>query len=226
MEINKITERFDRVALNYDEQRKFFIPCYDYYYETSISFLSHCRNDFNSVLDLGAGTGLLTKHLFKEFPSAFFTLIDISDKMLEIARLRFENNVNIEYIIADYSEVLPQKKFDLIASALSIHHLENNSKIKLYSMIYEHLQNDGFFINLDQFNSNSLLINEHYNQWWYQYIENSSISENDRKLWLERRELDKENTIDETISMLKNIGFKDCECIYSFMKFGVVLAIK
>ena len=224
--IEKITERFDRIALNYDKQRRFFIPCFDDYYEKSISFLSSCRNDFKLVLDLGAGTGLLTKYLYNEFPSAFFTLVDVSEHMLEMAKIRFENHMNIEYIVSDYSKVLPPKRFDLITSALSIHHLENDSKIKLYSMIYEHLDNGGFLINLDQFNSNSPIINENYNRWWYQYIKNSSISENDLSLWLERRELDRENTINETLLMLKEVGFKDCECIYSFMKFGVILAIK
>ncbi len=226
MEIEKITERFNQTAFNYDEQRKFFIPCYKDYYETSISFLSHCKNDFKSVLDLGAGTGLLTKYLYQKFPSAFFTLVDVSEQMLEIAKIRFKNQMNIEYIISDYSKTFPKQKFDLIASALSIHHLDNDSKMNLYSLIYENLEKDGFLINLDQFNSNSNLINEQYNKWWYQYIKNSSISEKDRESWLGRRELDQENTIDETILMLKKIGFKHCECIYSFMKFGVILAIK
>jgi len=226
MEIEKISERFNQTASNYDKQRRFFIPCFDDYYRTSISFLSGCRSDFKSVLDLGAGTGLLTKYMFEKFPSAFFTLVDVSEQMLVIAGSRFINQENFEYIISDYSIKLPEKKFDLIASALSIHHLEDDSKMNLYSMIYENLEDGGYLINLDQFNSDSEFINENYNKWWYQYIINSSLNEMDRESWLKRRELDRENTIDQTKFMLKKAGFKHVECIYSFMKFGVILAVK
>lgn len=221
-----MTERFDIAAEKYDEQRKFFIPGFDDFYETSISFLSDCRNDFKSILDLGAGTGLLTKYLFQKFSSASFTLVDVSPQMLEIAKSRFVNQNNIEYILSDYSKKLPEKKFDLISSALSIHHLENDSKLNLYSMIYNNLEEGGFFINLDQFNSDSNIINENYNKWWNAFIENSPITKEDLDLAMKRRELDRENTIDETKLMLKKTGFKNVECIYCFMKFGVILAIK
>ena len=226
MDIEKITERFNQVAEKYDEQRRFFIPCFDDYYITSISFLSNCRNDFKSILDLGAGTGLLTKYLIERFPSALYTLVDISEQMMDIAKSRFKNNKNIEYIISDYSKIIPQKKFALIASALSIHHLENELKINLYSMIYDNLENGGYLINLDQFNSNSEIINNNYIKWWYKYIKDNKISEKDRESWIKRRELDIENTVDDTKSILIRAGFKNVDCIYSYMNFGVILAIK
>jgi hypothetical protein len=52
------------------------------------------------------------------------------------------------------------------------------------------------------------------------------IKEEEESLWIERKKLDKENTIKETIELLKGSGFKNVECIYSFMKFGVIIALK
>jgi tRNA (cmo5U34)-methyltransferase len=69
-------------------------------------------------------------------------------------------------------------------------------------------------------------INQLYNEWWYNYINQSGIKEEEKSAWNERKKLDKENTIKETIKLLEGIGFKDVECIYSFMKFGVIIAIK
>lgn len=226
MDIEKISERFNEIAHKYDEQRKFFIPCFDDFYGTSISFLSECRNDFRSVLDLGAGTGLLTEYLYRQYPDADFTLVDISEQMLKVAKMRFENMNNIEYIISDYSKALPDKKFDLIASALSIHHMESESRESLYGMIYDKLETGGYLINLDQFNAGSDFINSRYNKWWYEFIKSSGITEKEFESLLKRRELDRENTIDETKSMLKKTGFAHTECIYSYMKFGVILAVK
>jgi tRNA (cmo5U34)-methyltransferase len=226
MNIKKISNRFDQVSEDYDNQRKYFIPCFNDYYETSISFLSECKNDFKFILDLGAGTGLLTKYLINYFPQASFTLVDISESMLEVAKSHFEKNNNINFIISDYSKKLPDKKFDLIASALSIHHLENDKKKNLYKMIFQNLEKGGYFINLDQFNTDSTFLNDKYNNWWYKFIENSKINDSQKQCWLKRRELDKENTTDETKTMLKTVGFSEVECIYNFMKFGVIFAIK
>jgi tRNA (cmo5U34)-methyltransferase len=225
--IDSIKDRFNLVAQKYDNQRRFFIPCYDDYYQTSISFLSSLKSDFNSILDLGAGTGLLTKFLYDEFPNAKYTLVDISDQMLEIAKQRFANIDNFYFQILDYSKEFPNKnQFDLIASALSIHHLDNDSKSFLYSNIYKNLPENGYFINLDQFNASSDFIDKKYNKYWYDFIGQSGITEQERESWLSRRELDKENTISETKTLLEQIGFRQVECIYSYMKFGVILAIK
>jgi ubiquinone/menaquinone biosynthesis C-methylase UbiE len=226
METEIIKDRFNLIAQKYDEQRRFFIPCFDDFYQTSISLLSTIRNDYNSILDLGAGTGLLTKYLWEHFPQAHYTLVDVSDEMLEIAKQRFAGLSNFEYQVTDYSQTLPPKQFDLITSALSIHHLTESDKAALYANIYKNLPENGILINLDQFNPTSELINDYYKQYWYNQIEKDETLKNEKHLWLKRRELDKENTIAETLETLKSIGFSHADCIYSYMKFGVILAIK
>lgn len=226
METDAVVTRFNEVADTYDEERRCFIPCFDDYYRTSTSFLAHCKHDAASILDLGAGTGLLSKYLLDAYPEARFSLVDVSDKMLEIAKRRFTNMKNVDFIVSDYSKELPGAAYDVIASALSIHHLDSEEKKRLYVSIYNGLNENGCFLNLDQFNATSPIVNAYYNTWWYEYIRQSTISPEGRDAWLKRRELDKESTIPETLTLLNEIGFKAVECIYSFMKFGVILAIK
>jgi ubiquinone/menaquinone biosynthesis C-methylase UbiE len=226
MEINKIKERFDLIAAEYDEQRRHFIPCFDDYYEIGIDFLSSFRADFKSILDLGAGTGLLTKYLYEKYPQAHYTLVDVAEQMLEVARQRFERLDNFEYLVEDYTLQLPEGNFDLIASGLSIHHLEHATKDELYLRIFERLPQNGCLLNLDQFNVSSELLNKQYNEYWHKQICLNPVLNQEKETWLKRRELDRENTIAETIDLLRSIGFQHVECIYSYMKFGVVLAIK
>ncbi|MCL1910579.1 MAG: class I SAM-dependent methyltransferase [Leptospirales bacterium] len=226
MDIEQITERFNQAAEKYDEQRKLLIPCFDDYYGLSVSFLKKTGNDIRKILDLGAGTGLLTKYLYDKYPNANYTLIDISEQMLEVARQRFAGLHNFKYLILDYSKELPPNKFDLIASALSIHHLEDGDKLSLYSNIYNNLEDGGCLLNLDQFNASSDEMNIRYNDYWYEYINTCEIISNDKKSCLKRRELDKENTIDATKYLLTKIGFKNVECIYNYLKFGVIFAEK
>jgi len=226
MDVNKIQEQFNLCAEKYDSQRKCFIPCFDDYYKRSVSLLKYYKDNFVNIVDLGAGTGLLTKEIYELYNKAHFTLIDVSKDMLKIAQERFNGLNNFEFIESNYVENIPVNNCDLVCSALSIHHLENNDKIKLYNDIYKKLSNGGCFINLDQFNGTSETINNLYNQWWYEYIDNSTISMEERAKWIERKKLDRENTINETIELLKESGFKNVECIYNFMKFGVIIAIK
>lgn len=226
METDKIQERFNLIAQKYDEQRRQFIPCFDDFYQTSTAFLASVKPNCQTILELGAGTGLLTQYLFRKFPQAQFTLLDVSGQMMDVAKERFAGLSNFHYVVADYAEQLPGRKWDLVASALSIHHLDDENKAALFSRIYNRLPEDGCFINLDIFNATSPLMNELYSKWWYEYINQNETLRNEQHLWLKRRELDKENTIPETLEMLIQVGFKHVECIYSFMKFGVVLAIK
>jgi len=221
MDIDKIQEQFNICAEKYDSQRKCFIPCFDDYYKRSVSLLKYNKNDFENIVDLGAGTGLLTKEIYELYNNAHFTLIDVSKDMLKIAQERFNGLNNFEFIEDNYVENIPVDNCDLICSALSIHHLENNDKGKLYKNIFKKLDDDGCFINLDQFIAASETINDLYNQWWYEHINNSGISMEEKSKWIERKKLDRENTIPETIELLKESGFAKVECIYSFMKFGV-----
>jgi ubiquinone/menaquinone biosynthesis C-methylase UbiE len=223
--IEQMAENFNQGAEKYDEQRKLFIPCFDDFYGLSVSFLKKIRNNINNILELGVGTGLLTKYLYEKYPNADYTLIDVAEQMLEIARQRFEGLPNFQYLIQDYSRELPQNNFDLVASALSIHHLEEDDKLSLYSNIYSKLENGGCLLNLDFFNASSDEMNRKYNDYWCDYVF-SRITPERKELFLKRRAEDKENTIDETKDLLTKIGFRNVECIYNYMKFGVILAEK
>ena len=102
------------------------------------------------ILDIGAGTGLLSAFLMERYPDASFTLIDISEKMLDVAKDRFRGNSNVKYIVADYSKHSFVEKYDMVVSALSIHHLEDEEKKELYKKSYSLLKQNGIIINADQ----------------------------------------------------------------------------
>ena len=102
MEIDSIQKQFDFVAREYDAGRRMFIPCYDDYYQTMTDFLCFTAKNPKSILDLGAGTGLLTKLIYDNYPHSSYTLVDISNDMMEIARKRFAGCKNVHFQILDY----------------------------------------------------------------------------------------------------------------------------
>jgi tRNA (cmo5U34)-methyltransferase len=226
VESETIAERFDRAAREYDARRGCFIPRVDDFYGTMAGFIARSFPAPRSILDLGAGTGLLSRYLLRHYPRAEFTLIDVSAGMLDLARDRFRGLPNFRFEGMDYSKDFPAGDFDMIASALSIHHLPEEDKAKLYRNACIRLPEKGLFANFDQFDSGSPLIEDKFESWWLDYIGSSGLPEDEYVKWLERRSLDRENSVEKTLALLAEAGFSDIECVYRFMKFAVIVALK
>ena len=73
-----------------------------------------------SVLELGCGTGFLTRHLAERFPDATIDAVDISADMIDLARHMLPAT-NIRWQVADMNQLPKQRKYDLVASSTSLH---------------------------------------------------------------------------------------------------------
>ena len=84
---------FDKAAQSYDQARRQLVPCFDDLYGTALDLIPFATDSAIRVLDLGAGTGLLSAFIAETFPHAHLTLVDISEGMLDQARKRFSGDV-------------------------------------------------------------------------------------------------------------------------------------
>lgn len=64
-----IDAQFNLIAEEYDCNRRKFIPCFDDYYENSTKFIISSIKKPKKVLDLGAGTGLLSYYWYVQCSS-------------------------------------------------------------------------------------------------------------------------------------------------------------
>ncbi len=221
-----IEEQFNLISEEYDCNRRKFLPCFDDYYESSTRIILSNFGAPESVLDLGAGTGLLTYYWYKECPTAKYRMVDIADEMLNVARKRFAGIKNVTDTIADYNKAFPKGNYDAVISALSIHHLDDSQKERLFKTIYENLPEGGIFVNYDQFCADTPKVNDWYNAYWESQLYTSELTDRDIELWKERRKLDKECSVETEKQMLNKCGFSEVNCIYSYHKFSVIVAVK
>ena len=95
---------------------------------------SHCRiqqraglelisaltgRDFDNILDIGCGTGNYTKLLRDRFSSAKIKAVDISPRMIDIARRKLPDK-SVEFVVGDAERLPFNEKFDLITSNASV----------------------------------------------------------------------------------------------------------
>lgn len=223
--MSEIKAKFDAVSEKYDSQRRKFIPCFDDFYGVTVS-LAPMEIENPKILDIGAGTGLLTAFFLEKYPNASITLIDLSDKMLEVAKERFSGKNNIEYITADYLKYQFNDTYDMVVSALSIHHLEEQQKKDLFRKVYAILKHGGIFINADQTYGETPFLEEFNKRVWRDYIESSGLTEEEIKAGYERISLDKESKLSEQVEWLQSAGFCDVGCVYKFYHFAVMCGRK
>lgn len=218
--IMSIKKGFDKVAKDYDQDRKKLIPCFDDLYGTAIKIVPYSKTDKIKVIDLGAGTGLFTSKVAEVYPDWEYTLIDISEKMLDEAKKRFSNN-SVNYIVQDYINEPIDSEYDLIISALSIHHLSDQQKKELFKKLFLNLKKGGIFINADQVLGENKTIDSLYRSEWLDEVKRKGVTKEVLSSAIERMKEDKMSTLSNQLRWLKEAGFTNVNCWYKNLSFVV-----
>lgn len=223
----ELVSLFNLVAKEYDIDRPKFIPCFNDFYGRCTSIITALiKKEKPRILDIGTGTGLLTAYWHKFLPNAIFDIVDNSEKMLEIADARFRGVENINIIKDDYTINIPTRKYDAVISALSLHHIDGDIKSTLYKKIFDAVEEDGFFVNYDQFLMDYEDLEKEAVNDWYKVIIESGINEENFQKMLERRNFDKETTVNDELTLMRNVGFYSASCLFRYFKFAVIVANK
>jgi tRNA (cmo5U34)-methyltransferase len=86
------------------------------------------------VLELGTGTGETARRVLARHPAAILVGLDASSEMLQQARTTLPGD-RVELRVARLEEPLPTGVFDVVVSALTIHHLDGDAKAELFRRI-------------------------------------------------------------------------------------------
>jgi trans-aconitate methyltransferase len=104
------------------------------------------HEDFNYILELGCGTGTLTRELSKSFPHAQITALENNDEMLKMATKLSEKFSNIEFHASDITDKENGffQKYDLIVMNNVLYTIKE--KQTLLKKIEKHLLPGGLLL--------------------------------------------------------------------------------
>jgi len=221
-----IKKAFDAVATEYDAQREHIIREMRLYYSAAV-WAAESPEKNPAILDIGAGTGLLSALMLQKFPEATLTLLDISENMLDVARQRFSGRENIRYVASDYCRADLEGPYDIVCSALSIHHLSGEDKHRLFERIFSALNAGGLFINADQADGETIYFRQKYLDYWNEFLRNGPLSKGEYIEILRRRDtLDRNDKLSEQLQWLHECGFSDVDVVFKNRTFIVTVALK
>jgi tRNA (cmo5U34)-methyltransferase len=217
-----IKTRFDEAARSYDRARRQLVPSFDDFYGTVRELIPFEQDAAIRVLDLGAGTGLLSALIAERFPRAHLTLVDVSEGMLDQARKRFAGDAaRFDFRGLDFTEGPLWGRYQAVVSCLAIHHVSDEAKQHLFRKIHGVLCEGGVFINADQVLGATPEIDAQYKAAWLRQVRERGVGESDLASALERMKEDEMSTLSSQMKYLEEIGFEMVDCWYK--NFGLVV---
>ena len=197
------------------------MPCFESFYGTAVDVIGLRESSVRRVLDLGAGTGLLSAAVLARYPQAELVALDGAAEMLEHARERL-SGWSVTTVVADLRERLPDGPFDAVVSALAIHHLEDPDKRGLIERVHEALRPGGVFVNAEHVSGPSPWLGDMYRLLWREACREAGASEGEIAAAQARMETDRCVDVATQLEWMQAAGLHDCDCFFKHLHFAVL----
>jgi len=224
--MDEIREHFEKEAREFD--RNFFkvAPYYKEAIGALISALSFKETEKIKVVDLGCGTGNITKALLDKYPKASVVCVDLAEGMIKMARAKLKKYKNVEYRVGNIADEDFSGRYDAVISSLVLHHIEKKDKPKFYKKIYNGMSRGGVFYTADFVIPPGDYLKTMYVDHWKAFMaKNLSPTQIISVLDKHKRE-DRPAELMFELETLKKTGFKNIEVVWKKYNFAIYGAEK
>lgn len=219
--MNDSVSVFAAHAADYDAQRRRLVPSFELFYGTAVDMLGLREGPMGRVLDLGAGTGLLSEAVLSRYPDVELVLLDGAEEMLRQARDRLPAE-STTMLTRDLRDELPAGPFDAVVSALAIHHLEHPDKRDLFGRIHDVLRPGGVFVNAEHVSGPTPWSDGVYRATWREACRAQAASEDEITHAEMRMEMDRSSDVATQLQWMDAARLEDCDCFFKHLHFAVL----
>lgn len=225
----EVKARFDaETAEAYSQQDPVYLPEYAFALGLVVDALRASMPPTPHILDLGAGTGNLSRRVLAGIPDSHITLVDFSDNMLggcKTVLADFEGRYDIDcrdFFQADF----PAGSVDGVVASFAIHHARGDDEyLSLYRKIHSWLAPHGVFACCDVIeggNANWTRINE---EGWQDHLRSVSFEEAQiDHIFANYHSEDTPISLPQHLALLKQAGFASVDVLWKKHNFGVYCA--
>jgi malonyl-CoA O-methyltransferase len=132
-----IAKRFSAAAETYDRHARPQLALA----QSVVSMLPEMYPE--QILELGSGTGQLTRLLADRFPEVLIDAVDLAEKMVEHSRDRFKRFPHINWIVGDAQTFWNGERYPLIVSSSALHWVVDFRAT--FDNIFQCLEPGGYF---------------------------------------------------------------------------------
>ena len=225
MNLDAVREQFEQRAFDYDGLIPRLIPRYREQHDLILQLIPFETNAHIKVLDLGAGTGILSALILQAFPQANVLAFDISEKMLKVCQTNlsaYQERLTLQQ--GNFAEDNFGNGYDLVVSGLAIHHLDSAGKQTLFKKLFQSMNSGGILLIRDIVTAATPRLTEQYEQLWRQYMK--ANREYDAAWFQKYLEEDIPSSVEEQTRWLSEAGFADTACHWRHLNFAIFGGVK
>lgn len=225
MNLDAVREQFEQRAFDYDGLIPRLIPRYREQHDLILQLIPFETNAHIKVLDLGAGTGILSALILQAFPQANILAFDIAEKMLKVCQTNlsaYQERLTLQQ--GNFAEDNFGNRYDLVVSGLAIHHLDSAGKQTLFKKLFQSMNSGGILLIRDIVTAATPRLTEQYEQLWRQYMK---ANREDDAAWFQKYlEEDIPSSVEEQTRWLSEAGFADTACHWRHLNFAIFGGVK
>jgi len=227
-----IKARFEaEPAAVYGTNMASWIPDFTYAHQLLLESIALHLPQNGRGLELGAGSGRVSKMLLETFPDLDLTLVDISANMLGEARKQTtpyaDRCQTTVHDIFDSRLDFPAHSFDCVMSVFAICHAQGIDVYEqLYRRIYRWLKPQGYFVCYDHVLGDTFALTALNALGWHRLLSTSQTAEQAREGIVGTYQEDSPLSVRQHLDVLSAVGFGAADVLYKRDIFAIYTGVK